>query len=95
MIFAIFNLTGNIPRAKQDSKRRARGRARISAAKFRKKVGMLSKPQDLDEDSERMISKLSKSKLEYKSNSRMKTRKNTTQFIAKKKQAFSSNQRRC
>ena len=29
--------------------------ARVSAAKFRKKVGMLSKPQDLDEESERMI----------------------------------------
>ena len=55
MTFAIFNLSGNIPRKKQDSKRRARGCARISAAKFRKKGGMLSKPHDLDEDSERMI----------------------------------------
>ena len=59
MTFAIFNLSGNILRAKQDSIRRARGCARISAAKFRKKVGMLSKPQDLDEDSERMILSIS------------------------------------
>ena len=59
MIFAIYNLSGNVPRAKQDLKRRVRGCARISAAKFRKKVGMLSKPQDLDEDGERMILSIS------------------------------------
>ena len=59
MIFAISNLSGNIPRAKQGSKRRARGCARISAAKFRKKEGMLSKRQDLDEDSEHMILSIS------------------------------------
>ena len=59
MTLAIFNLSGNIPRAKQDLKRRARGCARISAAKFWEYVGMLSKPQDLDEDSERTILSIS------------------------------------